>query len=157
MATTKNTTAATATAAKGKTAPAPVALAPQAPRYVMGGWPAKAMGGNTVRAYCYTVALALAKANGPAGFTLAQYASALAASAKGSNMRQPGSGWGTAAAPNGIAKQHANWFAHPAQGWLAPAVPAPAKAKAKVAAAPKVAPAAVPAPVAPAAVPTAQG
>jgi len=93
------------------------------------GWPAKAMGGNTVRAYCYAVAQALAKAQ-PQGFTLAQYASALAANAAGSTMRQPGNGWGTTAKPNGIARQHAAWFAAPAQAWLVPvAAPAPAPAK----------------------------
>ena len=93
---TKNTAAAAtaATAAKAAPAPAPVApaapvaVAPQAPLYTCQpysaatgqGWPAKATGGNTVRAYCYTVAMALAKAQ-PQGFTLAQYASALAANA----------------------------------------------------------------------------
>jgi hypothetical protein len=81
------------------------------------------MGGNTVRAYCYAVAVALAKAQ-PQGFTLAQLASAFAANAAGSTMRQPGNGWGTPAKPNGIARQHAAWFAAPAQAWLVPA-PAP--------------------------------
>ena len=132
-------TAATATAAKAAPAPAPVAVvvAPQAPLFTClpyspatgQGWPAKAQGGNTVRAYCYAVACALAKAQ-PQGFTLAQYASALAANAAGSTMRQPGNGWGTAAKPNGVARQHAAWFAAPAQAWLVPvataAAPAPA-------------------------------
>ena len=127
-----------ATAAKAAPAPAavaPVAVAPQAPLFTCQpysaatgqGWPAKAQGGNTVRAYCYAVAVALAKAH-PQGFTLAQYASALAANAAASTMRQPGNGWGTAAKPNGIARQHAAWFAAPAQAWLvpyaAPAAPA---------------------------------
>lgn len=133
MATTK-TTAATATAtAKAAPAPTPatpakaetVAVAPQAPLFTVysynpttaKGWPVKAQGGNTVRAYCYQVAVALAKAQ-PNGFTLAQYASALAANAAGSTMRQPGNGWGTAAQPNGIARQHAAWFAAAAQQWL---------------------------------------
>ena len=124
-------TAAAATA--GKAAPAPVAVAPaaapapQAPLFTCysfnaatgNGWPVKAQGGNTVRAYCYAVALQLAKAQ-PKGFTLAQYASALAANAAGSTMRQPGNGWGTAAKPNGIARQHAAWFAAAAQAWLVP-------------------------------------
>lgn len=125
------TTPATTTTNKGKQAPkaapvaaqaAPVAApaAPMAPRYVMGPWPVKAQGGNTVRAYCYTVAKALAKAN-PNGFTAAQYASALAANAAGTTYKQPSAGWGTAAKPNGNANAHANWFAHHKQGWLAPA------------------------------------
>lgn len=117
-----------------KTAPAPapvaVAVAPQAPLFVMGGWPVKAQGGNTVRAYCYQVAKAIAKAQ-PQGFTVAQYASALAGAQAGSTMRQPSTGWGTVAKPNGTALQHANWFAHAKQGWLAPVAPAPAPAPAK--------------------------
>lgn len=134
-----NANAKTAPAATaGKAAPAPAAVvaapaaAPQAPLFTCysfnagqgNGWPVKAQGGNTVRAYCYAVAVALAKAQ-PAGFTLAQYASALAANAAASTMRQPGNGWGTAAKPNGIARQHAAWFAAPAQAWLVP-VAAPA-------------------------------
>ena len=111
-------------AAKGKAAPkaAPAAApaAPAAPTYVMGGWPAKAQGGGTVRAYCYQVAQALLKAH-PQGFTKAQFASALAASAAGSTCKQPSTGWGTAAKPNGAAHAHANWFSHAKQGWLAPA------------------------------------
>lgn len=137
MATTKT---ATAPAAAKAAAPAPVVapaaiVAPAAPLFTCqpynaatkAGWPAKAMGGNTVRAYCYAVAVALTKAQ-PQGFTLAQYASALAANAAGSTMRQPGNGWGTEAKPNGIARQHAAWFAAPAQAWLVPAAPAKAKA-----------------------------
>lgn len=116
----------------GKTAPAPAPVvvatpAPMAPLFSMGGWPVKAQGGNTVRAYCYQVAKALTKAQ-PQGFTIAQFASAMAAAQAGSTMRQPGSGWGTAAKPNGAAMQHANWFAHSKQGWLAPVAPAPAPA-----------------------------
>lgn len=118
MATKTKTAPAAAPAAK--TAPVAAPAAPAAPLYVMGPWPVKAQGGNSIRAYCYQVAVALQKAN-PNGFTLAQYASALAASAQGSNMRQPGTGWGTAAKPNGAAHAHANWFAHAKQGWLAPA------------------------------------
>ena len=124
---------AAAAVAPQATAPAPAAaaVAPQAPLYTCQpysaatrqGWPAKAQGGNTVRAYCYAVAVALAKAQ-PQGFTLAQYASALAANAAGSTMRQPGNGWGTAAKPNGVARQHAAWFAAPAQAWLVPVAPA---------------------------------
>lgn len=132
----KATATATATAAKAAPAPAPVApvaVAPQAPLFTCQpysaatgqGWPTKAQGGNTVRAYCYAVAVALAKAQ-PQGFTLAQYASALAANAAGSTMRQPGNGWGTAAKPNGVARQHAAWFAAPAQAWLVPVAPATA-------------------------------
>lgn len=137
MATTKT---ATAPAAAKAAAPAPVVapaaiVAPAAPLFTCqpynaatkAGWPAKAMGGNTVRAYCYAVAMALAKAQ-PQGFTLAQLASAFAANAAGSTMRQPGNGWGTAAKPNGIARQHAAWFAAPAQAWLVPVAPAKAKA-----------------------------
>ena len=139
MATTKTAAAATATKTAPAPAPvvAPVAVAPQAPVFTClpynaatgQGWPAKSTGGNTVRAYCYTVAMALAKAQ-PQGFTLAQYASALAANAAGSTMRQPGNGWGTAAKPNGIARQHAAWFAAPAQAWLVPVAPAAAPAPA---------------------------
>ena len=137
MATTNAKTAAAATVA-AKVAPAPVvapaaapapaAVAPQAPLFTCysydaakaNGWPAKAQGGNTVRAYCYAVAMQLAKAQ-PAGFTLAQYASALAANAAASTMRQPGNGWGSVAKPNGVARQHAAWFAAAAQAWLVPA------------------------------------
>lgn len=135
MATT-NTKTAPAAAKAAAPAPAPVVapaaiVAPAAPLFTCqpynaatkAGWPAKAMGGNTVRAYCYAVAVALTKAQ-PQGFTLAQYASALAANAAGSTMRQPGNGWGTPAKPNGIARQHAAWFAAPAQAWLVPAAPA---------------------------------
>ena len=121
MATTKN---APAPQAAGKQAPAakPVqtqAPAPQAPLYVMGPWPVKAQGGNSIRAYCYSVAKALTKAQ-PNGFTAAQYASALAAAQQGSTYKQPSAGWGTTAKPNGNAHSHANWFAHPKQGWLSP-------------------------------------
>lgn len=145
MATTAKTATATATKGKAADAPfvpqynakgelmaqlAPVApaapaavVAPQAPLFVMGGWPVKSQTGNSVRAYCYAVAKALAKAQ-PEGFTVAQYASALAGAAQGSTMRQPSTGWGSVAKPNGTALQHANWFAHAKQGWLAPA-PAP--------------------------------
>lgn len=121
MATTKT---APAPQAATKTAPAakPVqtqAPAPQAPLYVMGPWPVKAQGGNSIRAYCYSVAKALTKVH-PNGFTAAQYASALAAAQAGSTYKQPSAGWGTTAKPNGNAHSHANWFAHPKQGWLSP-------------------------------------
>lgn len=119
---TNKTAPAPAAAPKGKAAPAPAA-APAAPLFTMGPWPVKAQGGNSIRAYCYTVAKALAKAH-PNGFTAAQYASALAASAQGSTYKQPSAGWGTAAKPNGNANSHANWFCHPKQGWLAPVAPA---------------------------------
>lgn len=129
-----NATTTTATAAPAKrttAAPAPAPAAPQAPCYVMGPWPTKAQSGNSVRAYCYSVAKALGKAS-PAGFTAAAFASALAANASGSTYKQPSAGWGTAAKPNGNAHSHANWFANPKQGWLSPvpAAPAPAPAKA---------------------------
>ena len=124
MATTKTAPAPAPAKAKAA-APAPVAQAPQAPLYVLGPWPVKAQAGNSIRAYCYSVAKALTKAQ-PAGFTAAQYASALAAAQQGSSYKQPSAGWGTAAKPNGNANSHANWFAHPKQGWLAPA-PAAAK------------------------------
>ncbi len=115
MATTKKTAPA-ATATK-KTAPKAAPAAPTAPKYNMGPWPVKAQGGNSIRAYCYQCAAALHKAQ-PKGFTLAELASAFAANAKDSDMRQPGTGWGTAAKPNGAALAHANWFAHDKQGWL---------------------------------------
>lgn len=125
MATTKAKAAPAATPAKKAAAPAaaapqgatPAAAAPAAPRYAMGPWPAKARAGNSIRAYCYQVANALHNAS-PNGFTLAEFASALAANAAGSDLRQPGTGWGTAAKPNGAALAHANWFAHAKQGWL---------------------------------------
>ena len=107
--------------APGKSAPKAKAVAPSAPRFTMGPWPVKAQGGNSIRAYCYQVAVALTTSAGKAGFTMAEYASALAASAATSDMRQPGTGWGTAVKPNGAANHHANWFAHSKQGWLAPA------------------------------------
>ena len=44
--------------------------APMAPLFSMGPWPAKAQGGNSIRAYCYNVAKALAKAR-PANARLA--------------------------------------------------------------------------------------
>jgi len=117
MPTAKNTKAATTTKRAAK--PAKPA-APSAPLYMVGPWPAKAQGGNSIRAYCYKVAVAL-QAKNAQGFTLAQFASAIAANAAGSNMRQPSTGWGTAQAPNGAALSHANWFAHAKQGWLSKA------------------------------------
>lgn len=118
-------------------APAPVAAAPMlAPVFLPvsyhqthnTGWPVKAQTGASVRAYCWQVAQALAKAN-PNGFTLAQYASALAGNAQGTTCKQPSTGWGTVAKPNGTANAHANWFK--GQGWLqAPASAAQALAKA---------------------------
>ena len=120
MANANTKTAAPATKAKAPVAPTAAPAAPTAPTYIMGGWPAKAQGGGSVRAYCYQVAQGLLKAN-PAGFTKAQYASALAANAAGSTCKQPSTGWGTSAKPNGAAHAHANWFAHTKQGWLVPA------------------------------------
>lgn len=125
MAQVANKPAVTVAKAAGKAAPAPTVAAPavaapRAPLFTLGAWPAKAMGGNTVRAYCYAVAKALAAAN-PQGFTLAQYAAALGTNAANSNMRQPATGWvAPAGGANGTARQHAAWFAAPAQGWLAP-------------------------------------
>jgi hypothetical protein len=136
---TQTTATATATAAK-VAAPAPAAAkakvaapAPAAPLFTFAGytpatgigWPAKATSGASIRAYCAKVAQALAKAQ-PQGFTVAQYASALAAAAKGSTYKQPANGWGTAAQPNATARQHAAWFANTGK-YL---VPATAKAKA---------------------------
>lgn len=131
----------TATAPKAKAAPV---AAPMAPLFVFApytpatgmGWPAKAASGASVRAYCAKVAQALTKAQ-PNGFTVAQFASALAANAKGTTYRQPANGFGTAAQPNATARQHATWFCNTGKY----CVPAQAKAKA----APKVAPAPAPA------------
>lgn len=120
---TKTTARTTAKKQAPKAAPAKAeakAPTPQAPRYTLGPWPVKAQGGNSIRAYCYTVAKALAKANGDAGFTVRELASAFAANASGTDYRQPGAGWGTEVKPNGVAMQHANWFAHEKQGWLSP-------------------------------------
>ena len=101
--------------------PAPVAATGTAPRFVVGPWPVKAQGGATVRAYCYAVAKALCTQVGAQGFTLAEYAAALAASADTlAGYKQPSGGWGSAAKPNGVAHAHANWFGHAKQGWLAP-------------------------------------
>ena len=110
-------TAPAATAAK-KAAPKAAPAKPAAPRFEMGPWPVKAQGGNSIRAYCYKVAAKLSADSKGKGFTLAELASAFAANAAGSDMRQPGTGWGTADKPNGAALSHANWFAHPKQGWL---------------------------------------
>lgn len=108
----------TPVAAKGKSAPKAATVAPAAPRFAMGPWPVKSQSGNSIRAYAYQVATNLDKASGKAGFTLAEFASALAGAAAKSDMRQPGTGWGTVAKPNGAANHHANWFAHAKQGWL---------------------------------------
>lgn len=125
MATTK--TAPVATVAK-KTAPvAAPAAAPAAPTYLLRsydpatkqGWPVKAQTGNSIRAYCYTVAKKLAEQH-KGEFTTAQFAAALAANAAGSTYKQPSTGWGTEAKPNGAAHSHANWFANPKQAWLVP-------------------------------------
>jgi len=117
---TAHTAPAKRTAPKATTAPAKATTAPAAPRYTLGPWPAKAQGGNTIRAYCYTVASKLQAKHKDNGFTAAEFASALAANAKGSDFKQPASGWGTADKPNGAALSHANWFAHEKQGWLTP-------------------------------------
>lgn len=102
-------------------APAPAPVAPTAPLFTFGpynpatstGWPAKAQSGASIRAYCAKVAQALAKAN-PGGFTVAQYASALASAQAGTTYKLPASGFGNAAtgAPNATARQHATWFAN---------------------------------------------
>lgn len=128
MAATKTTTK-TTTAKRTAPAPAPQATAPapQAPVFTYQpysastntGWPPKAAAGNSIRAYCANVAQALVKQH-KEGFTVAQFASALAANAKGTSYKQPSTGWGTAEKPNGAAMQHANWFANPKQSWLVP-------------------------------------
>lgn len=117
MATTNQKTAPAAARAK-KAAPVAKATQPTAPRFGMGPWPAKARGGNSIRSYCYKVAAKLDADSKGKGFTLAELASAFAANAKGSDMKQPSTGWGTADKPNGAAMAHANWFAHDKQGWL---------------------------------------
>lgn len=120
-------TATAPAAAKAAPAPAPVAaapapLAPQAPLFTFApyspalgmGWPAKAASGASVRAYCAKVAQALAKAQ-PQGFTVAQYAAALAANQPGTTYRLPANGFGNPAnggTPNATARQHATWFAN---------------------------------------------
>lgn len=115
MATTANKAATATKAAPAPapvaTAPAPVTVATTAPLYTLGPWPVKAQGGNTIRAYAYQVAKALAKAQ-PQGFTLAQYKAALVANAAGSTMQQPSGGWAGHNMPT--------WTAHPKQGWLVP-------------------------------------
>lgn len=119
-------------------APAPVAQAPAAaplaPLFTFApyspaagmGWPAKAMQGATVRAYCAKVAQALAKAQ-PNGFTVAQYAAALAAAQPGTTYRLPANGFGNAAnggQPNATARQHATWFANTGRYLVPAAAPA---------------------------------
>lgn len=137
MATTKTAPAPTPAKAQAP-APAPVAqapapLAPQAPLFTFApyspalgiGWPAKAMAGATVRAYCAKVAQALTKAQ-PEGFTVAQYAAALASGQPGTTYRLPANGFGNAAnggQPNATARQHATWFANTGR-YLVPAAPA---------------------------------
>lgn len=143
----KSTTATATKATAPKATPAPMA-----PLFSMGPWPAKAQGGNSIRAYCYNVAKALAKAK-PNGFTAAEYAAALAGAQAGSTYKQPSAGWGTVAKPNGNAHSHANWFTHAKQGWLAPVAAKATAPKAK-ATAPKATPAPAPATPAPAPVAT---
>lgn len=132
MATTKTASAATAAKATAA-APAPVAAAPvaapMAPLFTFApyspaagmGWPAKAMAGASVRAYCAKVAQALAKAQ-PGGFTVAQFAAALAAGQQGTTHRLPANGFGTAGQPNATARQHATWFANTGR-YLVPVAP----------------------------------
>lgn len=120
-ATLKATAAAPAPVAQVTVATAPAPVAPTAPLFTFGpynpatstGWPAKAQSGASIRAYCAKVAQALAKAN-PGGFTVAQYASALASAQAGTTYKLPASGFGNAAtgAPNATARQHATWFAN---------------------------------------------
>jgi hypothetical protein len=122
------TTPATTTPATTRAAPAPAPLAtpapapvaaPLAPLFVYApysaatgmGWPAKAASGASVRAYCAKVAQALTKAH-PGGFTVAQYAAALAAAQAGTTYRLPANGFGAAGVPNATARQHATWFAN---------------------------------------------
>lgn len=125
---TKAATATKAAATTGKAAPAPTPAntkgkatapapaAPAAPLYVLGPWPVRSQGGNTIRAYAYNVAKDLTKAQ-PQGFTLAQYKAALVANAEGSTYTQPSAGWSGHNMPT--------WAAHEKQGWLSPV---PAKA-----------------------------
>ncbi len=137
MATTKKS-APVATVAKSAPAPATVEKpkeavpALQAPRYVVGPWPQKSASGNSIRAYCYSVAKKLEKQSGP--FTLRELASAFAANSEGTTFKQPTAGWGTAQKPNGNAMNHANYFSNEKQGWLSvykpEETPAPAPAPA---------------------------
>jgi hypothetical protein len=123
MATTKSAPALAPVAAPAVKAQAPapavVAQAPLAPLFLFAsyspatgmGWPAKALSGASVRAYCAKVAQALSKAH-PNGFTVAQFASALADAQAGTTYRLPANGFGTAGQPNATARQHATWFAN---------------------------------------------
>lgn len=141
MATTKTAPAPAAAKAQAP-APAPVAQAPAAapvaaplaPLFTFApyspaagmGWPAKAMQGATVRAYCAKVAQALSKAH-PNGFTVAQYAAALAAAQTGTTYRLPANGFGNPAnggQPNATARQHATWFANTGRYLVPAAAPA---------------------------------
>lgn len=117
MATTKK---APAPAAAKKAAPAAAPAAPAATRYTMGPWPAKHASGNSIRCYMFKVATQLT-AQHANGFTVAQYASALAAGLAAwgqSGGKVPSTGFGTAAQPNGAARQHAQWPTRAAQGYL---------------------------------------
>jgi len=106
---------------------------PGQPGYVPAhGWPAKSASGTSTRAYCAAIAQQLA-AQHPNGFTLQQYAQALAAGAStptGAQYKQPSNGWG---AKLGNALTHANYFAGARCGyWLAPTnAPVPGSIPAK--------------------------
>lgn len=116
--------------AQAKPVPAPTPTH-GAPLFVFGPWPAKAQSGNTIRAYCASVAKQLTKAQ-PNGFTVLQLATAFCANAATTTYRQPGAGFnmvqkGGNLVPNGLAMQHATYFCAPAQGWCAPATAPAAK------------------------------
>lgn len=119
MATTKK---APAPAAAKKAAPAPAPASAGVATFVMGPWPAKHQSGHSIRCYMHKVAQQLT-AKHPTGFTVAQYASALAAGLAAweqAGGKAPSTGFGTAQQPNGAARQHAQWPTRPAQGYLVP-------------------------------------
>ena len=121
MANATNKTAPKAAPAK-KAAPAATPVTAQATTYTMGPWPAKHASGNSIRCYMHKVATQLTKQH-PQGFTVAQYASALAGGLAAwgqSGGKVPSGGFGTAKQPNGAARQHAQWPTRAAQGYLVP-------------------------------------
>jgi hypothetical protein len=71
---------------------------------------------GSIRAHCRNAAQALAKAH-PNGFTVAQYAQAIATQ-PANGCKQPAAGWGIAAKGYPNARTHAAYFAK--QGWLVP-------------------------------------
>lgn len=105
---------------KKATATAKAKTIKSVPRYKMGPWPSNAHGKSTARSYCHAVAMSLQAKNGN-GFTIEEYAEAIAANAgtvNGKEYKVPSGGWGKAGAPSGNATAYANWFANPKQGWL---------------------------------------